>query len=289
MKLHSLWLAFAMVAAGIGSAVAGTCPNVPTVNIATDGNGNTCAVRSDLRGSVSINSAVLNQIGSVMTDGGRGAAGWQITGLAASGATLTPVFSEDGGATWTATKVIFGGAPVATLTADGSVEQLASHQTAIGFQVTVVGTGTITAVYTVSVSSIDPMLRNSVGSQADPPWSGTGNGSVVAVLKSVQAKLGSVKAVTYAGSPSASVGTTSGTLVTAGAYTTILEVCTLPGSIANVWLRPDGGTAAPNQGIPVFANGGCTSFGTPALPIPTANINAMTDGGVAQTVTLAGE
>jgi hypothetical protein len=40
MKLRSLWLACAMLLGAVGAASA--CPNVPTINLATDGNGNGC-------------------------------------------------------------------------------------------------------------------------------------------------------------------------------------------------------------------------------------------------------
>lgn len=95
-------------------------------------------------------------------------------------------------------------------------------------------------------------------------------------------------ALAYGGSASASVATSSGTLVTAGAYKVALQICTLPTSTSNVWLRPDGGTAAANTGVPVYAGGGCTTFGTMAQPMPTAAITAITDGSAAQTVTLSG-
>lgn len=94
--------------------------------------------------------------------------------------------------------------------------------------------------------------------------------------------------LTYSDASSGSVGTASGTLVTAGAYLRTLTMCTLPTSSANVWLRPDGGTAAPGTGLPIYAGGGCITFGTQGLPMPTAAITAITDGVSAQTVTLAG-
>ena len=95
-------------------------------------------------------------------------------------------------------------------------------------------------------------------------------------------------AMTYGGSASATVGTSSGTLFAAGAYIRTVLVCTLPSSAANVWLRLDGGAAATNAGVPVFAGGGCTTIGTAALPMPTAAVTAITDGASSQTVTLAG-
>ena len=92
----------------------------------------------------------------------------------------------------------------------------------------------------------------------------------------------------YSGASSATVGTTSAILIAAGTYTRILTICTLPTSTSNVWVRADGGTAASGTGLPVFAGGGCTTFGTQAQPLPTAAITAITDGSAAQTVTLSG-
>jgi len=99
---------------------------------------------------------------------------------------------------------------------------------------------------------------------------------------------GGAAPLAYSGSASASVATTSGTLVIAGAYTRALQICTLPTSTTNVWLNVTGGAAAASAGVPIYAGGGCASFGGPALPLPTGAITAITDGGVAQTVTLAG-
>ena len=94
--------------------------------------------------------------------------------------------------------------------------------------------------------------------------------------------------LTYSGAASATAGTSSATLIAAGAYTRILTICTLPTSSSNVWVRADGGTAASGTGLPIYAGGGCTTFGTQAQPMPTAAITAITDGTASQTVTLAG-
>jgi len=94
--------------------------------------------------------------------------------------------------------------------------------------------------------------------------------------------------LTYGGLASGSVATSSGTLVAAGAYKAALLICTLPTSTANIWLNTAGSAAAVNSGTPVLAGGGCSSFGGPSFPVPSTAITAITDGGVAQTVTLAG-
>lgn len=95
-------------------------------------------------------------------------------------------------------------------------------------------------------------------------------------------------ALVYHGPDTASVGTASGSLVAAGVYSYKLQICTLNGSSSNVWLNVHGGTAVVQTGVPVWAGGGCTNFGTDALPMPQSAINAITDSGSAQTVTLAG-
>jgi len=97
-----------------------------------------------------------------------------------------------------------------------------------------------------------------------------------------------VTAGTYTASTSASVATTSGTLFAAGAYTRSLTLCTLPSSTTNVWLNPTGAAAVASAGVPIWAGGGCTTFGTTALPMPTSAVTAITDGATAQTLTVAG-
>jgi hypothetical protein len=97
-----------------------------------------------------------------------------------------------------------------------------------------------------------------------------------------------VPPMAYAGAGSATVATTSGLLISAGSYTRVLTIQTLPGSTGNVFLRCDGSPAAVNSGQCVFAGGGSFSFGTPASPMPIGNITAITDAGAPQTVMLSG-
>ena len=92
----------------------------------------------------------------------------------------------------------------------------------------------------------------------------------------------------YSSATSASVATTSGQLFAAAAYKRIVQICTLPNSTSNVWLNLAGGAAAVNAGTPVYAGGGCTTIGTSSLPMPTAAVNAINDGGSSQTVTITG-
>jgi hypothetical protein len=117
-----------------------------------------------------------------------------------------------------------------------------------------------------------------VSPQHPCPFQGTGPGGAVT---------STVAPLAYSGSTSASVGTTSTQIAAAGAYTTALTVTTLPASTTNVWLGI-GVPAVVGTGILVQAGGGGFSFGGPGAPIPTGAINAITDGGSAQSVALAG-
>jgi hypothetical protein len=95
--------------------------------------------------------------------------------------------------------------------------------------------------------------------------------------------------INYTLSTSASVGTTSGQLIPPGAAGNVLQICTLPGSGSNVWLNPVlNGTAVVDQGIPVWANGGCAYFGPGGWPMPKAGLQAITDGVSSQTVSVVG-
>jgi hypothetical protein len=92
----------------------------------------------------------------------------------------------------------------------------------------------------------------------------------------------------YSGPGSATVGTSSGTLISAGAYTRVVTIQTLPGSTGNIFLRCDGTSAVVSTGQCIFAGGGSYTFGTPTSPMPTGNITAITDAGAPQTVLLSG-
>jgi hypothetical protein len=97
-----------------------------------------------------------------------------------------------------------------------------------------------------------------------------------------------VPPVAYSSSGSSSVGTTSGTLATAGQFKFALQIATLPASTANIWLNPTGGAAVVGSGLLLSAGGGSINFGAQALPMPTAAITAITDGASSQNVALAG-
>jgi hypothetical protein len=118
--------------------------------------------------------------------------------------------------------------------------------------------------------------------------SGTGQPAIVYSQLTIPPITASTPPLSYSTSGALSVGTTSGVLITGGTYTKSLLICALQNSTANVWLNVVGGTAVAAQGIELGAGGGCALFGSTALPVPTANITAITDGGSAQTVTVSG-
>lgn len=93
--------------------------------------------------------------------------------------------------------------------------------------------------------------------------------------------------LTYKAPVDVSVQTTSTPLIPAGTYTHV-TIATLPGSTTNVWLRPDNQAAVAGTGICVLAGGKSVVFGTEDSPMPTAAINAVTDAGAPQVVTIVG-
>ena len=95
-------------------------------------------------------------------------------------------------------------------------------------------------------------------------------------------------ALHYSLSGSVTAGTSSGQIIAAGAYS-FVKICTLFSSTANAWLNLAGGTAVPNAGLGIPAGGGCKPLGAPDTPMPSDTaINAVTDGPVAQPLTVTG-
>jgi hypothetical protein len=118
-------------------------------------------IPSDRSGTASLNSATLNTAATAPLGYGQAVVGWNITGLAASGATLTPEFTNDpSGATgWTAEKVVASGALSSAITADGPVVALATAHTYVRLRVSTVGTGTVVVTWNASIASGDPIAR----------------------------------------------------------------------------------------------------------------------------------
>ena len=97
-----------------------------------------------------------------------------------------------------------------------------------------------------------------------------------------------VPVLTYSGPATLTVNTTSGVLIASGAYTRSVTIQTLPNSTGNIFLRSDGSAAVVNTGQCCIAGGGAYTWGTDAVPLPTGNITAITDGGTSQTIMVAG-
>lgn len=110
------------------------------------------SLEQDIRSTQTLNAATLNATVSVPVNG-QGTLGFAISGLAASGATLTFEQSEDGGTTWTVVNEVNAGTGVATSTrtTDGQTRIATSGRTNIRFRVSTTGTGTITIAYSLSV------------------------------------------------------------------------------------------------------------------------------------------
>jgi hypothetical protein len=103
-----------------------------------------------------INSATANAAVTVDLQGGEGEVGWTITGLTASGATVTFEGTNNGGAgspTWAAINAVFGTSISTTATADGNYRVEAGGRTAVRVRVSSVGTGTLTISYSASSAS----------------------------------------------------------------------------------------------------------------------------------------
>jgi hypothetical protein len=82
--------------------------------------------------------------------------------------------------------------------------------------------------------------------------------------------------LSYSNSTSGTVAATSGTLVSAGAYTHTLQIWN--NGSATIWLNPTGSAAVVGSGAPIPA-GGALIFGAVDLPIPTAAITAISTTG----------
>jgi hypothetical protein len=98
--------------------------------------------QADSYASTGFSVAIVNTIFNLPLVNARGVIGFQITGLSASGAVLTPLFSNDNGATWHPANGIAGGFQ-ATLAVDGPFRMDAAGHTNVGFQVTTAGAGSV--------------------------------------------------------------------------------------------------------------------------------------------------
>jgi hypothetical protein len=93
--------------------------------------------------------------------------------------------------------------------------------------------------------------------------------------------------LTYQAPQVATVAPSSTSIVTAGAFVSLIVLHLSSPANATVWLNPSGGAAVVGQGIPLIAGAPPVTFGTPSLPLPTAAITAISEG-VSQNVSIVG-
>ena len=153
------------------------------------------------------------------------------------------------------------------------------------------GDGTLASVQ-LSNGVSTAQLTSAVGAQSDLAFAGGLTGTVIGLLKAIWTKLVgnlsvSVPPLSYTLNNSETVTATSGVLVAAGAVTRSLTITTPQAGSANVWLNVTGAAAVVGQGLVIWAGGSPITFGGSDLPIPTAQISAISDG-ASVTVMLAG-
>ncbi len=110
-------------------------------------------VQIDWRGVDSLNSATSNIASTVLIQAGQGVVRWQLTGLTAAGATMTPEGSADG-STWATVPAVQGTGLVTAITADGIVSVPSAGYRGVRLRVSSTGTGTITAAYNASTAPV---------------------------------------------------------------------------------------------------------------------------------------
>jgi hypothetical protein len=163
------------------SALSVQQPTASSLNATVVGTGTFAVQQPDLRATgQTINSATLNAAYTVSLANGEGIIGFQVTGLTASGATLTIEATVDGGTTWNSTNG-FGsssGTLFTTLTADQGFRVNVGGRTGIRLRVSSTGTGTITisssassANDLVGISSPLPTGSNTIGAVTPAPSS----------------------------------------------------------------------------------------------------------------------
>lgn len=185
--------------------------------------------------------------------------------------------------------VALGGAGVTATTSSPA------YVPAGGFLNLAVGTATYIAAITASSTTSLTISTGTGVPQIAYTQSASGGGGSAPTVTANQGTPGSawpvtttVSTLSYSASTSGTVATTSGTLITAGTFVHVLQICTTLASTTNIYLNPTGAAAVVGAGLPVYAGGRCINFGTQALPIPTANITAITDGVSSQAAIYAG-
>lgn len=155
---------FAVLAALLALAAPAVATNLPTP---------VASPQADVRATgQTLNAATLNAAVTIALNNGQGVVGFTVTGLTASGATLTVKASNDGGTTWGPLNATGTGAPpVPTVAADGQFRVVAGGHTNVGLWVSTVGTGTITVAY--DASSVSSQVPSEVIPNGMYYWNGS--------------------------------------------------------------------------------------------------------------------
>lgn len=170
-RLIAFLAALALPVAAVAQTVTITSPN--TVNpsgqpksvtdvfvrnadgsIATLAGGGGTSFPADTANTGTIPAATLNAAYTITTSAGQNTSAFIVSGLTASGATLTLEGSNDGGTTWTNVYSPNGatGITTNTFTADGGFSANVAARTRLRLRVSTAGTGTITVTSNTSVA-----------------------------------------------------------------------------------------------------------------------------------------
>lgn len=244
--------------------------------------------------------------------GGSGILGWlsgiyqRLLGTLAvadsAGNTLLTTISGNTTGLATASAQTTGNTSLATVATNTTGLATASAQTTGNGSLATIATNTsgsaTASAQATGNTSLATIVTNTTG-LATASGQTTGNGSAATTATNTGTIAGAVSGgkmqiqatvptLAYSAPTTGTAGTSSGTLIAAGAFTRILTIATLPASTTNVWLNPAGGASVVGQGHLVGAGGGSWTYGTAASPMPTTLITAITDGGGGQTVTITG-
>lgn len=133
------------VVTGTGAGGSG----IPRVTVSNDTNINPDTAST----GNTLNSATPNAAYTIAPNFGEGVAAFTISGLTASGATLTLELSDDGGTTWSTATAPSGGVLASTFTSDVQFRTSIGGHTRIRLRVSSTGSGTITIASNLSSSS----------------------------------------------------------------------------------------------------------------------------------------
>lgn len=132
-----------------------------------------------------LDTTAANAVVVVRLDNSEGVIGFTITGLTASGATLTIESSNDGGRTWTATSGVDNtGLGSTTRTTDGDFRVDAAGHTRVRLRVSSTGTGSVNVAYLAIPAVSLPSADGSSSVVIAPSTSGLGPTSSTALESS---------------------------------------------------------------------------------------------------------